>query len=263
MTTHEEIKTELNNAKEYKEWKKEWGERLNKLKRGIENEEYEGEKEELENEKKKLEINGKCCIKKCYVRERFVRAHGDFQLWEIEENTDIEPLIGVDDDVFSNHRDPPAQGSNEVNVTQPFYGGGRVRDNVFPEIIIGRSDFYRELTENPPDLSKGIPCSESISNKRFQWMFNGWKALKDSLIIAGIIERYHKNLSMRASGEKNESPNNDETYMYRNKSSISTESLLASFIKDGIYIRLHSENHIHIQITSHLENGRECIGTST
>jgi len=59
--------------------------------------------------------------------------------------------------------------------------------------------------------------------------------------------------------KKKESQNNDETYMYRNKSSISPESLLASFIKDGIYIRLHSGNHIHVQITSHLGTGRECI----
>ncbi|CAI2198911.1 12202_t:CDS:2, partial [Funneliformis geosporum] len=111
---------------------------------------------------------------------RFVRAHGDFQLWEIEEDTDINPLRGAGDDVFINNHDPPAQGSSEVDVTQPFCkdvvseineilngmrlsnllvlgdGGGRVRDNVFPDIIIGRSDFYKELTENPPDLSKGL-----------------------------------------------------------------------------------------------------------
>ena len=47
--------------------------------------------------------------------------------------------------------------------------------------------------------------------------------------------------------------------MYRNKSSISPESLLDSFIEEGIYIRLHSGNHIHVQITSHLGTGRECI----
>ena len=47
--------------------------------------------------------------------------------------------------------------------------------------------------------------------------------------------------------------------MYRNKSSISSESLLASFIKEGTYIRLNSGNYIHVQITSHLGTGRECV----
>ncbi len=47
--------------------------------------------------------------------------------------------------------------------------------------------------------------------------------------------------------------------MYRNKSSISSESLLASFIEEGIHIRLNSGNYIHVQITSHLGTGREYI----
>ncbi|CAB4496028.1 unnamed protein product [Rhizophagus irregularis] len=48
--------------------------------------------------------------------------------------------------------------------------------------------------------------------------------------------------------------------MYRrNKSLFSPESLLASFIKEGIYIRLYSGNCIHVQITSHLGNGKKCI----
>ena len=64
---------------------------------------------------------------------------------------------------------------------------------------------------------------------------------------------------MRASGEKKESQNNYEMYMYRNKSSISPESLLDSFIEEGIYIRLNSGNCIHVQITSLLGTGRECI----
>ena len=48
-------------------------------------------------------------------------------------------------------------------------------------------------------------------------------------------------------------------YMYRNKSSISSESLLASFIGEDIHIRLNSGNYIHVQITSLLGTGRECI----
>jgi hypothetical protein len=65
------------------------------------------------------------------------------------------------------------------------------------------------------------------------------------------------NLLTRASGE---SQNNDETYMYRsNKSSISPESFLDSFIEEGIYIRLNSGNCIQVQITSHLGTGKEYI----
>ena len=82
---------------------------------------------------------------------------------------------------------------------------------------------------------------------------------KTASLIAGLIDRYHNDLLMSASGEKKESQNNDETYMYRNKSSISSESLLASFIEEGIYIKLNSGNDIHVQITSHLGTGRECI----
>ncbi|CAI2198258.1 19073_t:CDS:2, partial [Funneliformis geosporum] len=91
-----------------------------------------------------------------------------------------ESSSGAGDNVFINNHDPSAQGSSEVDVTQPFCknvvseineilngmrlsnllvlgdGGGQVRDNFFPDIIIGRSDFYRELTENPPDLLKGL-----------------------------------------------------------------------------------------------------------
>ncbi|RIB11603.1 kinase-like domain-containing protein [Gigaspora rosea] len=61
---------------------------------------------------------------------------------------------------------------------------------------------------------------------------------------------------MRAAGEKKVSQNNDYTYMYRN---ISSESLLASFIEEGIHIRLNSGNYIHVQIISHLGTGRKCI----
>ncbi|CAB4495813.1 unnamed protein product [Rhizophagus irregularis] len=77
------------------------------------------------------------------------------------------------------------------------------------------------------------------------------------ILITSIILHYHDDLLTSTSGE---SQNNDETYMYRrNKSSISPKSLLASFIKEGIYIRLYSGNCIHVHITSHFGNGKECI----
>ena len=92
--------------------------------------------------------------------------------------------------------------------------------------------------------------------------------VKMASLITGIISCYYDDLLMRASGEKKESQNNDndETYMYGNKSSISLESLLVSFIEEGIYIKTFSGNRIHVQITSLLGNGRDCIvffGTST
>ncbi|KAF0417325.1 serine/threonine protein kinase [Gigaspora margarita] len=43
------------------------------------------------------------------------------------------------------------------------------------------------------------------------------------------------------------------------KLSISSESLLVSFIEEGIHNRLNSGNYIHVQIISHLGTGRECI----
>ncbi|CAB5185865.1 unnamed protein product [Rhizophagus irregularis] len=73
-------------------------------------------------------------------------------------------------------------------------------------------------------------------------------------LIAGLIGRYYDDLI-----KKRMSGNKDNTYTYRNKSSISSESLLASFIGEDILIRLKSGNYIHVQITSHLGTGRECI----
>ncbi|GES89461.1 protein kinase [Rhizophagus clarus] len=272
---------------------------------------------------------------------RFVRQGGEFKIWEIEEDPNIFPQKGIGQDVFNNHPVASAQGSAEVVITQPFcknvvseindtvnsmkssnlrvYGDGHARekDQIYADIIIGHTDFHKELTDNPPDLSKGLSwevksnfnegskvnegkgqlikyariylsARPSLTNVFYGCLTDGkiWQFVKIQLmlddidelkvifeesityewsektasLIAGIIERYHDDLSMRASGEKKESQNNDETYMYRNKSSISTESLLASFIEEGIYIRSYSENHgIHVQIISHLGNGRECI----
>ncbi|CAG8541301.1 10102_t:CDS:10 [Diversispora eburnea] len=177
--------------------------------------------------------------------------------------------------------------------------GGQKEDEVFLDIIIGPVGFYSELTKNTPNLSKGLgwEIKNNLNEKakadppltsifygcltdgklwqfvRIQLILNDINNLKvkfeESLnyewsehtasFIAGLLNHYHNDLSMRASGEKKESRNNDETYMYRNKSSISSESLLASFIEEGIYIRLNSGNYIHVQITSHLGTGRECI----
>ncbi|CAG8655115.1 12547_t:CDS:2 [Funneliformis caledonium] len=256
----------------------------------------------------------------------FVRERGEFKIWEIEEDLNITLQKGIGQDVFNNHPEAPAQGSGEISITQPFcknvvseindsvnsmksvnlrvYGDVSVweKDQVYADIIIGSTDFHKELTDNPPDLLKGSKVSEGkgqlikyaklylsasprLTNVFYGCLTDGkiWQFVKiqfmlDELkvifeesptyewsekiasLIAGIIERYHDDLSMRVSGEKKESQNNNETYMYRNKSSISTESLLASFIEEGIYIRSYSGNHgIHVQIISHLGNGRECI----
>jgi hypothetical protein len=51
---------------------------------------------------------------------RFVRERGDFKIWKIEEDPDLIPQRGIGHNVFNNHPDPPAQGSNEV---QPFCKG--------------------------------------------------------------------------------------------------------------------------------------------
>ena len=87
--------------------------------------------------------------------------------------------------------------------------------------------------------------TDSISNPKVKFeesCIYEWSEDTASL-IAGLIYRYHDDLSMKASSEKEESQNNDETYMYRNKSSISSESLLASFIEEGIHIRSNSGNY--------------------
>ncbi|CAG8624507.1 13668_t:CDS:2, partial [Acaulospora colombiana] len=261
---------------------------------------------------------------------RHVRERGDVQLWKIEE--DITPLEEAVNDVFNQYRNAPAQGLSEINVNQPFCknvvseivnqverndllvvgdNGGRIEDEVFPDIIIDPVGFYAKLTKNPPDLSKGLgwEVKNNLNDKskasegkgqlikyaraylsadppltsifygcltdgklwqfvKIQLMLDDVNDLKvkfeESLnyewskrtasLIAGLINRYHNDLSMRASGEKKESPNNDETF----KSSISSKNLLASFIEEGIDIRLSSGNCIHVQITSHLGTGREC-----
>ncbi|CAB4399450.1 unnamed protein product [Rhizophagus irregularis] len=271
---------------------------------------------------------------------RFVREGGEYKIWEIEMDHNIIPQEGIGQDVYNKYPEAPVQGSNEVNITQPFCinvvreindsvssmksvnlhvyedVGARQKDQIYADIIIGSTEFYKELTDNPPDLSKGLGWEvksdfnegSKISEGKGQiikyaraylsaksrltdvfygcltdgeiWQFMKIRLLLDDIdnlkvgyeesvtykwnvktasLIAGIIDRYYYDLSMRASGEKKESQNNDETYMYRNKSSIPTESLLASFIEEGIYIRSHFGNRIHVQIISHLGNGRECI----
>ncbi|CAB4419319.1 unnamed protein product [Rhizophagus irregularis] len=271
---------------------------------------------------------------------RFVREGEEFKIWEIEEDPDIMPQEGIGHYVFNNHPEAPAQGSNEISITQPFCknvvseindsvnsmklfnlhvygdGGSRLKDQVYADIIIGPADFHKELTDNPPDLSKGLgwevknnlregvkvckgkgqlikyaraylTASSRLTNVFYGCLTDGkiWQFVKIQLIlddiddlkvmfeespnyewsiktaslIAGIIERYHDDLSMRASGEKKESQNNDKTYMYRNRPSVSSETLLASLIEEGVYIRLFSGNSIHVQIKSYLGAGRECI----
>ncbi|CAG8477859.1 4726_t:CDS:2 [Paraglomus brasilianum] len=208
---------------------------------------------------------------------QFCKSRGDFQRWEIEEDTDIKPQRGAGDYVLINT-------VNLLLKDQMVAGGGQMKDDVFPDIIIGHADFYKELTKIPPDLSKGLgwevksdlkdgskvtegkgqlvkyaraylAADPPLTNVFYGCLTDGkfWLFVKIQLVlnntnnpkvkfeesqtyewnkktaslIAGIIECYHNDLSMRAS--------------------------------DGIYIRLHSGNHIHVQITSHLGTGRECI----
>ncbi|GBC31524.2 uncharacterized protein OCT59_016450 [Rhizophagus irregularis] len=269
---------------------------------------------------------------------RFVRKQGIFKIWEIEEDPSIRPQRGIGENVFKVYPCAPAQGSNRViqpfckdvvseinEIVKSMHSGSlrvykdvdvrsRVKDQVYADIIIGHADFHKELTNNPPDLSKGLgwevksnlsdrvkaskgkgelikyareylSAIPPLTNVFYGCLTDGrlWQFVKIQLIlndidnlkvkfeesptyewsietaslIASIILRYHDGLLTRASGE---SQNNDETYMYRrNKSLFSPESLLASFIKEGIYIRLYSGNCIHVQITSHLGNGKKCI----
>ena len=269
---------------------------------------------------------------------RHVRDHGDVQLWQIEEEIKLQNEIGFK--VFNKYRDAPRQGSNEIDVNQPFCknvvseiietlnqvylkslyvakdSGAQMKDEIYADIIIGPEGFYSELIKNPPDLSKGLgwevknnlndgskasegkgqlvkyareylSVDQPLTSIFYGCLMDGklWKFVKIQLmlsdfnnlkvkfeeslnhewsehtasLIAGLIDHYYNDLFMRASGEKKESQNNDEIYKYRNKSSISYESLLASFIEEGICIRLTSGNYIHVQITSHLGTGRECI----
>ncbi|GBB95941.1 hypothetical protein RclHR1_02650012 [Rhizophagus clarus] len=169
------------------------------------------------------------------------------------------------------------------------YGDGRARekDQIYADIIIGHTDFHKELTDNPPDLSKGLgwevksnfnegskvnegkgqlikyariylSARPSLTNVFYGCLTDGkiWQFVKIQLmlddidelkvifeesityewsektasLIAGIIERYHDDLSMRASGEKKESR-----------------------------ICIGISHQFLLKIISHLGNGRECI----
>ncbi|CAB4430899.1 unnamed protein product [Rhizophagus irregularis] len=134
---------------------------------------------------------------------RFARKHGIFKNWEIEEDPSIISQRGIGENVFNDYPCVPVQGSNPASV----------------------KSIQLELTNNPPDLSKGLgwevkdSLSDSVKTE-----------YRDGLTYHQHILRYHDDLLTRASGE---SQNNDETYMYRsNKSSISPESLLDFFIEE-------------------------------
>ncbi|RIB27059.1 hypothetical protein C2G38_2029715 [Gigaspora rosea] len=274
----------------------------------------------------------------------YVKEHGCVQTWEIMEDKDIKIELELGRRVFTKHPIAPTQGSSEITVNQPFCKkvvneivntihlgtellvlgdyDGRQKDEVYADIIIGHTNYRRELTNStnsPPDLSKGLGwevkneltnhakvkkgkgqlikyarkylTAESPQSDVFYgcltdgklWIFTKIQLLIDddgspkmkfeessnyewsvltATIIVGLIDRYYFLLikkKMNAAGEKKVSQNNDDTYMYRNKPSISSESLLAFFIEEGIHIRLNSGKYIHVQITSHLGIGRECI----
>ncbi|CAG8699222.1 6119_t:CDS:2 [Dentiscutata erythropus] len=108
----------------------------------------------------------------------YVKEHGDVQTWEIMEDKDIYIELELGRRVFAKHLDAPIQGSNEITVNQPFcknvvneivntlYLGaellvlgdysGREEDKIYADIIIGHTNYCRELTNSPPDLSKGL-----------------------------------------------------------------------------------------------------------
>ena len=58
---------------------------------------------------------------------------------------------------------------------------------------------------------------EDINNLKvkFEESLNYEWSERTASLIAGLIDRYHNDLLMRASGEKKESQNNYEMYMYR------------------------------------------------
>ncbi|RHZ81897.1 hypothetical protein Glove_117g498 [Diversispora epigaea] len=92
-----------------------------------------------------------------------------------------------------------------------------------------------------------------------------WSANTASL-IAGLINQYYMQCMLKASGEKREFPNNDDSIKKmhmlqesRTDAKFSPEKLLASFIKEGFRIRLNSGNFINVQIISHLGTGRDSI----
>ncbi|CAG8437266.1 16381_t:CDS:2 [Funneliformis caledonium] len=193
---------------------------------------------------------------------RLLRNQKTIKRWKIEIEINIIKTRIISENAFGDIRElPPEQNLRKPN--RFVDTGDRKQDQVYPDIIIGLDEFYSELTAKPPDLSKGLgwkikndirdnsKLTEGKDGKLWQFVkiklisddFNNLKFnFEESIdyewnkrtasIIADIISRYHKDLSMKTSGKKKESQNNDETYMYRNKSSISSESLLASFIKE-------------------------------
>ncbi|KAG9294101.1 hypothetical protein G9A89_015511 [Geosiphon pyriformis] len=90
---------------------------------------------------------------------------------------EIQRLPRIGEQTFKKLPSPPTKGSDEVKQHQPFCKkvvdetvkclslkdllvlgdtSYRKEDEVYPDIIIGLNQYYSQLTNNPPDLSKGL-----------------------------------------------------------------------------------------------------------
>jgi hypothetical protein len=125
----------------------------------------------------------------------------------------------------------------DVPLTQVFYGC----------LTDGKLwQFMRIKFINDDDVRDKMMVEES---KTYEWNAD------TASLIASLISHCYNQFIMKTS-------NNDETnnkLSHRPKLSFTSESLLASFINEGCHITLNSGNCIHVQITSHLGTGRECI----
>ncbi|KAG9286894.1 hypothetical protein G9A89_012444 [Geosiphon pyriformis] len=169
----------------------------------------------------------------------------------------------------------------------------RKEDKIYADIIIGLNQYYSQLTNNPPDLSKrlGWKVKNDITNQtkarigkgqvvkytsiyltandpltpvfygcltdrnHWQFMKHIWN-IQTASLIAGLINHYYNEYLLKASSKKKDSPNNDKAYMSL-KLSLTPESLMASFIKKAFLIKLDSGNDIHVQIISHFGTRKE------
>ncbi|CAG8548264.1 2523_t:CDS:2 [Acaulospora morrowiae] len=183
---------------------------------------------------------------------KYVKEHGDVQTWKIEEDIGTEPLFGHR--VFIQYPNAPIQGSSEITINQLFCKNvvneivkklylesqllvlgdyGSRKGQVYADIIIGHANYHQELTNSPPDLSKGLgwKVENDLNNStkvkegkdddgapkvKFEESPNYEWSEHTASLITGLICCYYDDLiksKTRASGEKNKSQNNDYTYI--------------------------------------------------
>ena len=108
---------------------------------------------------------------------KHVRESGGVNTWEIETEIDRNYDDGIR--ILNQYPNAPTQGSDEIRVNQPFcrnvvkeivnmlslerellvLGGDhgfRQEGQVYADIIIGHRVYRQELTNSPPDLTKGL-----------------------------------------------------------------------------------------------------------